>query len=113
MKYFKTEELACKCCGVDETTDEFKQRLNELRSKFGFPMKVNCAYRCEKHNKEVGGEDNSYHVKGMAVDIHCPNGAFKGNLAKTALNYGWTVGVYSWGLHLDIRYGNVMFWGKY
>jgi len=113
MKYFTEKELACKCCGVDKTTPEFKEQLEILRKYFDEPMKVNCAYRCKKHNKEVGGEPNSYHTKGMAVDIHCPDSSYKAALAHQALEFGWTVGVYETFLHLDIRDERILFRGKY
>lgn len=44
-------------------------RLDEIREGYGKPIYVNSGYRCEELNKEVGGEENSYHLKGLAVDI--------------------------------------------
>lgn len=44
-------------------------RLDEIREGYGKPIYVNSGYRCEKLNKEVGGEEDSYHLKGLAVDL--------------------------------------------
>lgn len=43
--------------------------LDPVRAAFGKPIKVNGGYRCEKHNKEVGGAKNSQHLLGQAADI--------------------------------------------
>lgn len=113
MAYFTEKELACKCCGVDGTTIEFKTALDKLRGMFGKPMIVNCAYRCSKHNAEVAGSKGSYHVKGEAIDIKIPNGAYRTDLVKLALSLGWSVGIYKNFIHLDIRPEQMIFWGSY
>ena len=70
MDYFSEKELACKCDGCETKMDsEFMERLIELREHCGFPFKLTSAYRCDKHNTDVGGYPGSYHVKGRAVDI--------------------------------------------
>jgi uncharacterized protein YcbK (DUF882 family) len=35
-------------------------------------MTINSGYRCPNHNAEVGGEENSLHMKGVATDIMLP-----------------------------------------
>ena len=32
-------------------------------------MAVNSGYRCPEHNKEVGGKEDSAHLKGLAADV--------------------------------------------
>lgn len=44
-------------------------RLDEIREGYGKPIYVNSGYRCEELNKEVGGVEDSYHIKGLAVDL--------------------------------------------
>lgn len=44
--------------------------LQQARDDFGKPMHINSGYRCEKLNAKVGGKKNSYHLKGMAADVH-------------------------------------------
>lgn len=63
-------ETACKCgCGFNPVHQGLIDILQTIADCVGTPMKLNCVCRCEKHNKAVGGEPNSYHVKGMAADI--------------------------------------------
>ena len=110
--YFTDKEICCPCCGA-KPTEKLRMRLLELRLKFGVSMKINSCKRCNRHNKKVGGAPSSYHLKGWACDIHCPDSSYKANLAKCALDLGWTVGVYKTFLHLDIREIQIMFRGKY
>ena len=69
--HFTDKEMACQCpdCDGGEMNPSFMDRLERLRVHLGFPFIVSSAYRCESHNKAVGGAPNSLHVKGMAVDI--------------------------------------------
>ena len=79
MKWFKEKEFACKCCGQlpplarENVKALVSEVLDPVREKLGMPIVVNSGYRCEKHNKEVGGVKNSQHLKGEAADIHCQN----------------------------------------
>lgn len=47
--------------------------LDPLREMFGKPILVNSGYRVPELNLEVGGEANSMHKVGMAVDITAIN----------------------------------------
>ena len=77
MKYFKEKEFECRCCG--QLPDEAKKNvtalvstiLNPAREKLGMPVVVNSGYRCEKHNRNVGGVPASQHLRGEAGDIMC------------------------------------------
>ena len=77
MKWFKEKEFACKCCGQlpplarENVKALVREVLDPVREKLGMPIVVNSGYRCEKHNKEVGGVRNSQHLRGEAADIHC------------------------------------------
>jgi hypothetical protein len=44
-----------------------------MRERIGGPLYISCAYRCPKHNAEVGGASSSRHVVGDAADIQVPN----------------------------------------
>lgn len=44
--------------------------LQQARDDFGKPIHVNSGYRCKELNTKVGGKANSYHLKGMAADLH-------------------------------------------
>ena len=77
MKWFKEKEFACKCCGQlpplarENVKALVREVLDPVREKLGKPIVVNSGYRCEKHNKDVGGVRNSQHLRGEAADIHC------------------------------------------
>lgn len=43
--------------------------LDVLRAKVGVPLRVNSGWRCEWHNRRVGGVENSKHIIGCAADI--------------------------------------------
>ena len=45
------------------------QILEPARQRFGHPLTITSGFRCLKLNRLVGGQPNSYHLKGMAADI--------------------------------------------
>lgn len=45
------------------------QILEPVRQRFGHPLTITSGFRCVKLNRIVGGQPNSYHLKGMAADI--------------------------------------------
>ena len=79
MKWFKEKEFACKCCGQlpplarENVKALVEVILDPVREKLGMPIVVNSGYRCERHNKDVGGVRNSQHLRGEAADVTCAN----------------------------------------
>ena len=77
MKWFKEKEFACKCCGQlpplarENVKALVSEVLDPVRERLGMPIVVNSGYRCEKHNKDVGGVRNSQHLRGEAADVTC------------------------------------------
>lgn len=47
--------------------------LEQIRVILGKPIRVLSGYRCEALNKAVGGSKSSYHMKGLAADLICPD----------------------------------------
>lgn len=95
MKWFKEQELCCKCCGqlppfARENMEALVcEVLDPAREKLGSPIVVNSGYRCPKHNKEVGGATNSQHLLGQAADIRFQVSGFKiQDLAKAIVENG-------------------------
>jgi uncharacterized protein YcbK (DUF882 family) len=43
--------------------------LEWVRAAVGTPLFINSGYRSPAWNAKIGGEPNSYHIKGMAADI--------------------------------------------
>lgn len=70
-EHFHLREFECKCGECTETLVSMAHvaRLEHLRRNTSRPVKINSAYRCEKHNQSVGGVDGSQHTKGTATDI--------------------------------------------
>ncbi len=70
--HFNRSEFLCNHCnkaapnGMD---DNLLNTLEWLRQEIGIPIQVTSGYRCPYWNTAVGGVPNSYHKKGMAVDI--------------------------------------------
>ena len=115
-EHFSKVEVSCRCCGRGE--EKVSKRLLELLEKLrynigGYPLHVNCMYRCPPHNREVGGVSNSQHVLGTAADIQCPPQLtidefkwYAEQLPFDGIGYypdGWGGGF----LHLDVRDGGV------
>ncbi|MBQ7578782.1 MAG: DUF882 domain-containing protein [Synergistaceae bacterium] len=76
-KNFKVSEFACKHCGKNLIDQRVLNMAQELRDYLGVPVRVNSGYRCETHNKNVGGVKNSKHVQGKAADLSCSLGSAK------------------------------------
>lgn len=104
-KHFKSEELACPCCGRHDMQADFLVKLEHLREAYGKPFRPNSGFRCPKHNAEIGGAALSYHMAGRAVDIPVatPRDAYR--LVACAIALRLTVDVYSRWIHVDNRDG--------
>lgn len=104
-KYFHDLEFkACNPgCDISQMSPAFLSRLDDLRAMCGFPLVLNCAYRSKKWDIERGRSGNSYHTKGLAVDIRCLDSRKRVRIVSSALILGLSVGVYSSFLHIDMR----------
>lgn len=111
-KNFSVEELSCPCCGVNKMELSFMTRVQRLRDVYGRSMKVDSAYRCERHNRQLGGAKDSFHMQGRAADVWCPDPRDKWKIARGALVEGLTVIVYENFLHLDDRVAPLLLIGK-
>lgn len=81
-KYFSLAELCnssvASHLGIDNTPTDpvvlanleyIMDQLDIIREGYGKPIIINSGYRCPALNKAVGGVADSYHQKGLAVDI--------------------------------------------
>lgn len=103
LVYFRPQELACKCGAL--LFDEAAGRaLDRLRDRFGAPLVIVSGYRTPEYNRAVGGAPNSFHLRGLAVDV-ATGGFDAARLAKLvdlARQEGFGgVGLYSTFVHLD------------
>jgi len=69
IKHFQVREFVCRHCGEVKIESELIEILEELRKDLKMPVVITSAYRCPKHNQEIGGVPNSAHTRGYAVDI--------------------------------------------
>lgn len=89
--------LRCRCCGVDKTDHALIDAVSKLCNVTGIDLQPSCAYRCPKHNAEVGGHPLSRHIDGRAIDILTDR-----DLRKHASLYFKGCKKYSWGWHLQL-----------
>ena len=108
--HFTVKEFACHD-GSDTVLidDKLVGLLENIRGKFGKPVRINSAYRTAKYNAKIGGVSNSYHVKGMAADI-----VVQGISPKRVAQYAETLGCGGIGwyeqkkfVHIDTRKNRV------
>lgn len=124
-KHFHGEEFMCPCCEVVSIDEHLVEILESLHDLVNAPLHILSGYRCEKHNKEIGGEENSQHCLGKAVDVKLPFGMNLRDFYKVAqeLDRFGGIGIYPAGagqvnnfLHLDVREGRARWsrlFGKY
>ena len=70
-KNFRAWEFDCHCSRCKETLIDEKliEELQKLRDKLGLPVTIISGYRCNAHNRDVGGVPKSQHKLGRAADI--------------------------------------------
>jgi len=118
-KNFKIDEFKCKgnlkgCkCEMPENVykniQELAENLQIIRDELQEPIKINSAYRCENHNRKIGGTSKSQHVKGKAADIVVKNltpdevANALDNLQQGGFIKSGGLGRYDTFTHLDIR----------
>ena len=86
MKYFTLKEFShsdtAVSLGIDNTptaaavplmVELIDCVLDPIREHWGLPIRVTSGYRCPELNEEVGGVEDSYHMKGCAADISAIN----------------------------------------
>jgi zinc D-Ala-D-Ala carboxypeptidase len=109
-QFFSRGELQCRCgqfCNYDCPMDsEFVKRLDDLRERFGKPLKVTSGYRCAKHNSNVSSTGaTGPHVSGKAIDFGVSRGDGHA-LLEIAMSMGFSgIGIAQKGtgrfIHLD------------
>lgn len=87
IRYFSRNELKCKCGRYCDGFPVEPERLlieqaENVRDHFGVPVHVSSGVRCDQHNVNVGGVEDSRHKSGKAMDFRV-----EGQSAKTVLNF--------------------------
>ena len=66
---FSRAEFACKDgCGFDRIDIGIVHRLQMCRDIINEEIIIKSGCRCGRHNINIGGEPNSYHLQGKAAD---------------------------------------------
>lgn len=77
-----------------------------IRARVGKAIPISSAYRTPARNEAAGGAEYSQHLYGTAADLSTPKGWTPQQLAQIAREImpDWGgVGIYSWGIHVDVR----------
>lgn len=109
-EHFNSSEFECKHCGrlpSKGVSRDFIVALEALREELGHrPVVVTSGYRCDEHNRAVGGAPHSYHTYSdplMCADIKVP-GRSVDEVARAARKVGFTgIGIYRRHVHVDMR----------
>ena len=81
--HFSEEEVE----GLDPT---LVSMLDWTRESLGLPIVITCGRRSPEENEAVGGVADSAHLKGLAVDLRCPDSHYRFLLTKALLTAGFT-----------------------
>ena len=111
IEYFDRDEFRCTCNGKYcngfpvEPDENMVRIVDQIRKHFGKPFTPNSSVRCKKRNAEVDGASNSQHLYGTAADISVPGVSPKAvaKYAETLLPNTGGIGIYPWGIHVDVR----------
>ena len=103
IKHFKREEFECRHCGNVVIESKLIEILEELRERLGKPVILTSAYRCEEHNKAIGGVPKSAHTRGYAVDVKAISSRTRYEIVNFLLSKGINrIGI-AWNfIHFDL-----------
>jgi hypothetical protein len=77
--------------------------LDNARLMADVPFVITSGLRSKEKNKEMGGIENSAHLKGLACDIKCENSTQAFYIIKGAIVAGFKrIGIGKGHIHLDI-----------
>lgn len=81
---------------------EFMRKLDEARDISGIPYIVNSGYRSERHNRAIGGVEDSAHLRGFAADIHATNSSDRAAIIMGCILAGFNrIGIARTFIHVD------------
>jgi peptidoglycan hydrolase-like protein with peptidoglycan-binding domain len=114
IEYFTREEFRCQCKGKYcngfpvEPQEKLVRTVNEIRRRLGVPVTIvesgGSGVRCEIHNRNVGGVENSDHKTGNAADLHSDKSPEEmARVAEEVMGNTGQIGIYSWGIHVGIN----------
>lgn len=117
---FRSTEFDCHgsgCCSKTLIDEKLVEYLQKIRDHFGKPIIISSGYRCERHNRSVGGATASKHKQGMAADIMVTD-VKPAEVAKYAESIGILgIGLYETNkdgffVHIDTRTSKSFWYGQ-
>lgn len=119
-KNFQYKEFDCHgsgCCSTTIIDEKLVAYVQQIRDHFGKPVTITSPYRCEVHNRRVGGATKSYHMQGKAADI-----VVQGVSSREVAKYAESIGILGIGLyetsadgyftHIDTRTTKSFWYGQ-
>jgi len=111
VRYFKLSDFDCQETGNNEMSEEFLEKLDDLRHVCGFPFIITSGYRDPTHSIEARKAKAGTHARGIASDIRINNGNEAYDIIKNAQSMGFNgIGVAKSFIHVDIRKGMPVIW---
>lgn len=107
IRHFKPEEFV----KPDILRWEMIRKLDELRDRCGFALRITSSYRDPEHNTKVGGVPESSHCvapdgmySGIDISIDSVGGSGIFQLVRNAFTVGFNrIGIYPKHIHLDVE----------
>jgi hypothetical protein len=104
--HFQVKEFACKDGSDPVFIHDTIPAWCETARVINGPFEPNSTYRTVSHNakKDVGGEERSYHLYGLAVDIPAKDATPQQlyDFFEDLLGDSCELGIYSWGVHVAV-----------
>lgn len=98
-------EVMCQgvgCCQESIISKRMVDTYQDIRDEYGDAIEIATAggsgYRCDAHNREVGGAARSLHKLGCAFDMHCRDKSKLLGIVERKITDG-EIGVYSTFIH--------------
>jgi|TARA_R110002153_G_scaffold37457_4_gene109856 uncharacterized protein YcbK (DUF882 family) len=111
MRYFKRSDFDCQETGNNEMSEEFLEKLDDLRHECGFPFIITSGYRDKTHSIEAAKKNPGTHAQGIAADIKVNSGAESYAILEKATAMGFTgIGLHKKFVHVDTRKGIPVAW---
>lgn len=94
--------FSCPCCGKGDCDVRVKNIVGLILQEVP-DAKHSSGFRCEKHNKEVGGSPTSSHPDGLASDFEVRHSRTRFLILRKLLDLGvHRIGIYKKSIHFDI-----------
>lgn len=97
------QRWACPCCGMNIMDQSVMRIVELLQFVVRMAVRVTSGTRCKDYNHEVGGNLNSAHLTGKAIDIAPGDATERYKIISAAIALGIRrIGVAKDHIHLDV-----------